>query len=412
MWKKISCLLCILFAGLLLSDVANASMATSVNSIIDEYQNASSGWASSLLSHATTLFWILAFIEFAWAMIGLAFRANDMGDWAATIVNQILFIGFFYWLLTNSVSISLAIVDSFKQAGAQAGGVSGIKPTDVFQIGVELVKKLLDAVSAFTPIDSLGMLIAAIVIMACFGLITAFSIVALVESYIVIYAGILLMGFGGSRWTKDYAVRTLQYAVSVGAKLYVLVLLLGIGTTIMRKWVADLAANNNIDVVLVVGFSIVMLALIKILPDLVQGLINGTSFGSGSALTAAAAAVGGAAAGVAAGAVGASMAAKGAGSLASEQLKSAQATGQGPTSTMGKAGFMASSMMKNMGSAMKEDIGGRLSGAHHGHGTMGGRMGQSMSNKADASRSSRENQSMGSNNSPSSNQGDSDNTIS
>lgn len=379
-----------LAVGLFFSDIANASMATSVDSIIEEYRNASSGWAGTLLSHATTLFWILAFIEFTWAMIGLAFRANDMGDWAATIVNQILFIGFFYWLLLNSTSISLALVDSFKQAGSQAAGISGISPTDVFQIGVELIKKLLDAVSAWSPIDSLGILIAAIVIMVCFGLITAFSIVALVESYIIIYAGILLMGFGGSRWTKDYAIRTLQYAMSVGAKLYVLILLLGIGAKIMAKWIADLDAENNVDIVLVIGFAITFLALVKILPDLAQGLINGSSYGNGSALTAAAAAVGGAAGAAAGMAVGASMATQGAGALASEQLKTSQANGTGPTSTMGKASFMAGSMMKNLGSSMKEDIGGRLSGSHHGHGTMGGRMSQSMNAKADQSRESRE----------------------
>ena len=415
MWKRISCLLCVFAVGLLFSDIANASMATSVDSIIEEYRNASSGWAGTLLSHATTLFWILAFIEFAWAMIGLAFRANDMGDWAATIVNQILFIGFFYWLLVNSTSISLAVVDSFKQAGSEAAGISGISPTDVFQIGVELIKKLLDAVSAWSPIDSLGILIAAIVIMVCFGLITAFSIVALVESYIIIYAGILLMGFGGSRWTKDYAIRTLQYAMSVGAKLYVLILLLGIGAKIMAKWIADLDAENNVDIVLVIGFAITFLALVKILPDLAQGLINGSSYGNGSALTAAAAAVGGAAGAAAGMAVGAGMAAKGAGSLASEQLKTAQANGSGPTSAMGKGSFMLGSMAKNLGSSMKEDIGGRLSGSNHGHGTMGGRMGHSMSSQAEKSRESREAKSaddkMDSKTSPGS-PGNDDNTIS
>ena len=206
----------------------------------------------------------------------------------------------------------------------------GISKINIFtcspDIGVELIKKLLDAVSAWSPIDSLGVLIAAIVIMVCFGLITAFSIVALVESYIIVYAGILLMGFGGSRWTKDYAIRTLQYAMSVGAKLYVLILLLGIGAKIMAKWIADLDAENNVDIVLVIGFAITFLALVKILPDLAQGLINGASYGNGSALTAAAAAVGGAAGAAAGMAVGAGMAAKGAGALASEQLKTAQET--------------------------------------------------------------------------------------
>lgn len=382
MWKQIVKVISIFAFCILINNVANASMVTSVDSILTEYQNASSGWSNALTKHATSLFWLLAFIEFAWAMISLAFKANDMGDWASTIINQIMFVGFFYWLLTNSTSIALSIINSFKKAGAEAAGVKGIAPTDVFQIGIELVKKLLNAISVWSPADSLGILIASIVIMACFALIAAFSILALVESFIIVYAGILFMGFGGSRWTKEYAIRTLQYAVSVGAKLYVLILLLGIGSKIMGKWVAQLDTTSNVDIVLVIGFSIVMLALVKILPDLVQGLVNGTSTGNGGALTAAAAAVGGAVGGAVGSAVGGSMAAKSAGSLASEQLKSAQANGTGPSSGLGTAGFLAKSMAQNLGSAMKEDIGGKLKGTNLGHGSMGGRMAHSMNTQA------------------------------
>ena len=42
----------------------------------------------------------------------------------------------------------------------------------------------------------------------CFALIAAWMVVTLVQSYIVIAAGVLNMAFGGSRWTKDIAIAT------------------------------------------------------------------------------------------------------------------------------------------------------------------------------------------------------------
>jgi type IV secretion system protein TrbL len=228
------------------------------------------------------------------------------------------------------------------------------------------------------------MLIASIIIMIAFALICAFLVLALVEMYIVVSASVLMMGFAGSQWTKDYALKTIQYAVSVGAKIFILQLIAGLGLTFIKEWATDFNVEDNVSLVGMIGCSVVLLALTKIVPDMLQGVINGSSIGSGAALTSALRAVAAATAGAAAGAAGASMATKGAGALASEQLKTAQATGTGPSSAMGKAGFMAGNMAMNMSSALKSDLGSRLSGS-----TTGGRMAGSMMDRANELRSKR-----------------------
>ena len=84
------------------------------------------------------------------------------------------------------------------------------------------------------------------------------------------------MGFGGSRFTKDYAVRTMTYAVSVGAKLFVLQLLIALGQQIFQSLSQSFEAKTT-DIFVVVGSAIVMLALVKIVPEMIQALINGAS---------------------------------------------------------------------------------------------------------------------------------------
>ena len=295
-----------------------------------------------------------------------------------------MYVGFMSWLLMNSATFAEAIVNSFRQAASTASGYSLLTPSDFFVNGWKIVQEILNSVSAWSPIDSLGMLIASIIIMIAFALICAFLVLALVEMYIVVSASVLMMGFAGSQWTKDYALKTIQYAVSVGAKIFILQLIAGLGLTFIKEWATGFNVEDNVSLVGMIGCSVVLLALTKIVPDMLQGVINGSSIGSGAALTSALRAVAAATAGAAAGAAGASMATKGAGALASEQLKTAQATGTGPSSAMGKAGFMAGNMAMNMSSALKSDLGSRLSGS-----TTGGRMAGSMMDRANELRSNR-----------------------
>ena len=74
--------------------------------------------------------------------------------------------------------------------------------------------------SIWSPAASVGLIIAGLVIEACFAVIAACMVLALVESYLVISMGVIFMAFGGSRWTNDLAISTVRYTLSVGAKLF------------------------------------------------------------------------------------------------------------------------------------------------------------------------------------------------
>jgi type IV secretion system protein TrbL len=203
---------------------AHAQSVNVLDQIVTEFRTRSAGWEGTLRSFGLGTFGILAAIELAWAAFRLAFRGADVSEWLAEIVNQILFLGFFLALLENSVTWGQAIVNSFRQAAGAAGG-SGVAPSDVFASGVQLAAKVMSQMSIWSPAASVGLIIAGLVIEVCFALIAACMVLALVESYLVISMGVLFMAFGGTRWTKDFAISTVRYTVSVGAKLFVLQLL-------------------------------------------------------------------------------------------------------------------------------------------------------------------------------------------
>ena len=51
----------------------------------------------------------------------------------------------------------------------------------------------------------------------------------LITTYIVIYSGIIILGFGGGRWTSDMAVGYLKQVLNLSLQLAAMILIIGIG---------------------------------------------------------------------------------------------------------------------------------------------------------------------------------------
>jgi type IV secretion system protein TrbL len=126
------------------------------------------------------------------------------------------------------------------------------------------------------------------------------------------------------------------------------------------------------------GISIVFVVLIRTIPELVQGIINGTSLSTGAGLYATATGV---AAGAAAHTVSAGMAATSAGQLASEQLTDAALRGEAPASRAGQFAWLGVRTAANLGGAAAKNVGDRLSGRVPPHGTRIGQMSNAMDQK-------------------------------
>jgi hypothetical protein len=112
-----------------------------------------------------------------------------------------------------------------------------------------------------------------------------------------------------------------------------------------------------------------MLALVKVMPETMQRMVNGSSMASGSALVGAAAAVGGATTAFALGLAGGGAMAGSAYRLASAQLDQKDDQGAAPQSRIARAAALTGYTAKNLVGAPLADVGRRLSGnpgARHG----------------------------------------------
>src|SRR6202166_4550322 len=230
--------------------LAHAQGPNSVNgpsSILDEYKGLQTAWITKLLGAAQRLFFLLAGVEVAWSFTLLAIEKADFQALTATIVRKIMWIGIFYAILLYGVTPGgggwiPAIINSFHILGQSASSVGPLGPSAIVGFGVNMSVDLLYSLKGANFLtgfsSSMALVFCAVLIFVAYLAIAIQFVVAMVESYLVIGAGVIFLGFGGSRWTAAYVERYIAYAVSVGMKILVLYLLVGAGMTVSQGWIA------------------------------------------------------------------------------------------------------------------------------------------------------------------------------
>jgi type IV secretion system protein TrbL len=250
-----------------------------------------------------------------------------------------------------------------------AGGEGGMSPSAILDAGFAMVDRVLTEASLFSS-EGWALLICAILLTAVFAYMAGKVLVALIEMYVVTAGGVVLLAFGGSRFTVDFALAYLRYLVAIGAKLFFLALIIGLGQTFINDWLAALGTLTLKQVLMLFGAAFVLAFIVNDIPAMVAGLIAGSSAGVGERVVD----FGRQALGRAVEAPVASTPAVAASVLAVKEAASlARAQGaHGVTGTM-------SGTARHLASAAADDLGGQFAGLPgHQHGYRGARMAASL----------------------------------
>lgn len=320
---KATCAAALAVLGLfLIPEVALAAADTGImDSVMGKYQQAASAWGARMVSYGSWIFWGLALISMVWTYGMMILRKADIGEFFAETIRFFGTLGFFYWILLNGPAISDAVIKSMWMMGSAAvGGASSFTPSGITDIGFDIFFKALDESSSFSPVDSAAAIIISGCVLVVLALVAVNMLLLFVSAWILMYGGVVFLGFGGSRWTSDIAITYYKTVLGIGAQLMGMVLLVGIGKTFIDQAYAGMSEGINLKELGVLGITaVVLLYLTNKIPPMLAGIVGGAStggvggFGAGAAMGAAVAAAG-IAAGVAS--AGASMALGGAANLA------------------------------------------------------------------------------------------------
>jgi len=271
---------------------AQISSAGVLDDALGRYQAAATSWGAIITNYATWLFWALATISMVITFGFLALQKADISDFFAEFVRFTLVTGFFWWLCVNGPAMATAIINSLRSIGAAAIGAGpGLSPSGIVDAGFDIFFRVLDQSTVWSPVDSaVGMIIGAIVLVVL-ALVAVNMLILLIAAWILTYAGIFFLGFGGSKWTSDMAISYFRTVLGIGAQLFTMVLLVGIGRSFLDSFYNNMSAGislKEMGIMLIV--SIVLLALVSKVPPLIGQLAGSGgaagigTMGAGSAM--------------------------------------------------------------------------------------------------------------------------------
>lgn len=282
--------------------------------------------------YAISLFRICAILTIAMFGVKAILQRHQLGEVLGQFVMTVLFCGFIYAVITHYQEWSWNIINGLKSIAGELGPTS-MDVENPLMAGYSMATAIYEKIRIMDPVKSLGFIIAALVVMIAFALMTAQVVLIKCEAMLVINAAMILLGLGGASFLKEYAINVMRYVLSVAFKLFVMQLVLGLGMQFIQEM--SVAEAKFEDIIIIIGVSIVLFALVKSLPDAIAGVINGSNVSSGSALSQAGAALAGGAAAAVGGAIGGA-----AGTWGASQAvkKAAQTAGASDGSVMGKMG--------------------------------------------------------------------------
>lgn len=267
---------------LLLTSPVLAQDGALLTSLENEIATAAQGWETTVMQAARSLFWILASIEIGIAAVWLALGAASLDTWFAELVRRILFIGLFVFILEQGPTFTRAIVDSLFQIGASGGSAS---PANVFNAGLKVASAMAKKAKFGLWEDNalaIASVFAMVIVVVCFSLVAAIFVSVMVEMYVGLLAGMIMLGLGGSSFTKDFAVRYLVYAFSVGMKLMALVMIARIGSEVLVNLAnAPAGGDEFLSTLAIGGISVVVFIISIYVPNIVQGVVQGVSVTGG-----------------------------------------------------------------------------------------------------------------------------------
>lgn len=272
--------------------VPGAGQGGILTGLAHQFSTTTQPWMTTALHYAQGLFFALVAIEIAWSAITYVLQKDSLPDFVASLLLKILGVGFFFIVLQPQYGPVWIgdIISSFSQAGSAISGQVQLTPSDpssVFNCGTDIANAMLESTSenqGMTLGNLLPMIEVVLTSMICaLGVVLAFAIIAgqllitLIESYIVIGAGVFMLGFTGSRWTLVFGEKYVGYAVSIGIKLFMLELIVGLGFDLGQQW-GSLFANGIAPpetYIEVVGAALVFGFLAWQIPSLAASLMNG-----------------------------------------------------------------------------------------------------------------------------------------
>jgi type IV secretion system protein TrbL len=176
------------------------------DAIAAQYYSAGLKYSAAIQPYALKLFIALLLIDILVTWIQFTAEGQlDASHFLGRLIKHILSGGFVYLMIVNAFSWMNAVLKSFSSIGAAITGLPALSPQTVLQIGGQISTTIFNApanASLMTDIElAIVQTVSAFVVLLSFVITAAMLLLTLIESYLVVGRGVILLGFGANRFT-------------------------------------------------------------------------------------------------------------------------------------------------------------------------------------------------------------------
>jgi type IV secretion system protein TrbL len=112
---------------------------------------------------------------------------------------------------------------------------------------MQVFNQTLQHVNFLMPESVLIPVLISLIILVVCALIAVNMILLLAAAWVVVYAGLIFLGFGGCQWTSDWAIGYWRTILGIGVSLLTMELIIGIGIQFLQTLIAQTAQNLAAD---------------------------------------------------------------------------------------------------------------------------------------------------------------------
>ncbi|HIH2016626.1 TPA: P-type conjugative transfer protein TrbL [Campylobacter coli] len=294
----------IIFIFLLLPNLAFG--LENSNGVLDLLQNGLESWIPLIKTACLWVFWTLVVIDLVWTFGLKALSGFEFGDFLATLIKKIMYIGIFLFLFNTDQWLQI-LFNSFSQLATGVSNGIKITPSNIVTSGVEILLSIWEA-AGLNLAKTLFLLICGLIILIGFLLMAIDLLIVYLKFFLMNVIVFFALALGGLNHFKQIGLNPIMTAIKIGIELLMIQGLMALAINITNSAFKEIAQNLTIDLTLqILVVALIFCMITKMVPGIIEAVFNGSigeSAGASAGFRAVATMAAGAAAGAAVGAVG------------------------------------------------------------------------------------------------------------
>ncbi|EKS1476032.1 P-type conjugative transfer protein TrbL [Campylobacter coli] len=294
----------IIFIFLLLPNLAFG--LENSNGVLDLLQNGLESWIPLIKTACLWVFWTLVVIDLVWTFGLKALSGFEFGDFLATLIKKIMYIGIFLFLFNTDQWLQI-LFNSFSQLATGVSNGIKITPSNIVTSGVEILLSIWEA-AGLNLAKTLFLLICGLIILIGFLLMAIDLLIVYLKFFLMNVIVFFALALGGLNHFKQIGLNPIMTAIKIGIELLMIQGLMALAINITNSAFKEIAQNLTIDLTLqILVIALIFCMITKMVPGIIEAVFNGSigeSAGASAGFRAVATMAAGAVTGAAVGAVG------------------------------------------------------------------------------------------------------------